>query len=48
MIESYNGTKIDCMFFPCTSEEGINTEFPTGDYLDKPNFIMCSPNALMY
>ncbi|CDW86706.1 UNKNOWN [Stylonychia lemnae] len=50
MVPSVNGVKIDCMFFPCTNESNleISIENPKGEYLSKPTFIMCNPNALIY
>eukprot|EP00347_Sterkiella_histriomuscorum_P024303 403331600 len=49
-IEGYNGAKLDCMFFPCTSEQNleISLDNPVGEFLGKPTFIMCNPNALIY
>ncbi len=50
MVPGYNGVKLDCMFFPCTSEDNleISIDNPQGEYLQKPTFIMCNPNALIY
>lgn len=50
MIDGYGGVKLDAMFFPCTSEENleISIDNPHGEYLSKPTFIMCNPNALIY
>lgn len=38
------------MFFPSVIDDSpkINTENPYGGYLDRPTFIMCNPNALLY
>lgn len=50
MVRGYKGTAIDCMFFPSISEDNIdiNVENPKGEYLKKPTFILCNPNALIY
>ncbi|CDW82564.1 UNKNOWN [Stylonychia lemnae] len=50
MINGYKGAKIDCMFFPCTSEthQSISIDNPGGEYINKPTFIICNPNALIY
>lgn len=51
MIKGYRRAKLDCMFFPCTDEKETATyggANPSGDYLNKPTFIICSPNALVY
>jgi hypothetical protein len=36
------------MFFPCTGENVISIDNPSGQYLDKSTIIMCNPNALLY
>lgn len=38
------------MFFPCTNdtEKDVSISNPSGTYIDKPTFIMCNPNALLY
>lgn len=49
-LRGHKGAKLDCMFFPCTVDDNpeIGTENPRGAYLEKPTFIMCNPNALLY
>lgn len=50
-VTGHNGARLDCMFFPCTVEDNkdnINTEAPSGLYLEKPTVIICNPNALIY
>lgn len=49
MIKGYKRSVIDCMFFPCTSNSGpIDIENPSGEYINKPTYIICNPNALIY
>lgn len=49
IVRGHNGAKLDCMFFPCTVEDKPDfLKNPRGAYLDKPTFIMCNPNALLY
>lgn len=49
MVKGQGGVKIDCMFFPCTSEENNKKAAARyNSFVDKPTFIMCAPNALMY
>lgn len=50
-VRGHNGAKLDCMFFPCIVDDKPNVtadENKRGSYLDKPTFIMCNPNALLY
>jgi len=50
-INSANGGKLDCMFFPCTSgEENISSSgaLASGRYLTEPTVLICNPNALLY
>lgn len=49
-VRGASGALLDCMFFPCSVEDSpdIGGENPRGSYLDKPTFIMCNPNALLY
>lgn len=43
------GCKLDVMFFPCTKNDSeYGSKQPEGDYMEKPTFIMCNPNALIY
>lgn len=52
-VKARDGVKIDCMFFPSTSEkvvlkkELVDTE-AAPSYLGLPTMIMCNPNALFY
>jgi hypothetical protein len=51
-IPGYNNSRLDCMFFPCTVDDKpvITKDIlkNKGLYLDRPTFIMCNPNALLY
>ncbi len=49
-VEGAHGNTIDCMFFPCSTNEQVQFENPSHDllYLEKPTVIMCNPNAQVY
>ena len=49
-VQGHGGVTLDCMFFPCTIEEGlvISLDNPVGQYLEKPTVIISNPNALIY
>jgi len=54
MIKShYDGTLIDAMFFPATSEkiylkDELKNSSIKPDYINNPTVIMCNPNAFFY
>lgn len=50
LIRGYRGAQLDCMFFPCTTEKSTDISLgnPSGEYLDKPTYLLCNPNALIY
>lgn len=49
-VRGHRGAQLDCMFFPCLVDDKpvVSLDAPRGAYLEKPTFIMCSPNALLY
>eukprot|EP00347_Sterkiella_histriomuscorum_P023629 403333935 len=50
MIKGHRRSAIDCMFFPCTTQNNFTIDLnnPQGDFLSKPTYIVCNPNALIY
>jgi hypothetical protein len=53
-IKSHIGSvKLDCMFFPATSEsvltgKQLQSAKSKPEYLARPTILMCNPNALFY
>lgn len=49
-VNGPHGNTLDCMFFPCTSNEVVQLINPSPDleYLTKPTVVICNPNALVY